>query len=280
MQFKVFKVENVADYIVLAIILIVAIAIALNRHRDGLNTIRKTSITIVSALEEPISNIRVYRQALRTNTYLQKQNILLQDELSRLRTIEQENKELRKLLSYENNSDLDLYPVRFVNKNLTGINNTFTIDAGSNKGISVGMPVVTSDGLIGKVILTSPLYSQVMPYYNNQFRVSARIQENRSMGIVSWEEENMTELLLNFVPITTPVEPGFIIETSGFGNDFPVGIPIGTVLRTEKEEGKNTQRIYLKPSTSLSNVSEGFVIKFVLDSALTSINKKVDTLFR
>lgn len=280
MQFKIFKVENTTDYVVVAIILVFAIAIALNRHRDGLNTVRKLSVTIASSLEEPLSKIRVYRQALRTNTYLQKQNIQLQDELSRLRTIELENKELRKLLSYQNNSKLALHPVRFVNKNLTGINNTFTINAGTNNEISVGMPVITSDGLIGKVILTSPSYSQVMPYYNNLFRVSARIQENRSIGIVSWEGKNMAELLLKFVPITTPVDSGFVIETSGFGNDFPGGIPIGTILRTEKKDGKNIQKIYITPSTSLSEVSEGFVIKFIPDSALTHINKKADQLFR
>ena len=74
MQFKIFKVENTTDYVVVAIILVFAIAIALNRHRDGLNTVRKLSVTIASSLEEPLSKIRVYRQALRTNTYLQKQN--------------------------------------------------------------------------------------------------------------------------------------------------------------------------------------------------------------
>ena len=76
MQFRVFKVENATDYIVTAIILVLALAIAVNRHRDGLNSLRQVSITVVSALEEPLSNVRVYRQALKTNTYLQQQNIL------------------------------------------------------------------------------------------------------------------------------------------------------------------------------------------------------------
>jgi rod shape-determining protein MreC len=279
MQFRVFKVENATDYIVTAIILVLALAIAVNRHNDGLNTLRQVSITAVSALEEPLSNIRVYRQALRTNTYLQQQNILLQDELSRLRTSEQENQELRNLLNYQNNSDFTLVPVRFVSKNLSGINNTFTINAGTSDGIETGMPVITSDGLVGKVILTSAFYSQVMPYYNNLFRVSARIQETRSMGIVSWQGENMSELVLNFVPKTIPVEPGYIIETSGFGNEFPGGVPIGTVLRTE-EEGKDTQRIFLTPYTSLSELSEGFVIQFVPDSSLTDLNDQANELFR
>ncbi|MCR9131561.1 MAG: rod shape-determining protein MreC [bacterium] len=280
MQFRVFKVENATDYIVTALILVLALAIAINRHQDGLNTLRQISITVVSVLEEPLSNVRVYRQALRTNTYLQEQNILLQDELSRLRSIEQENNELRKLLNYQTNSEFDLQPVRFVTKTLNGINNTFTINAGSNQGVDVGMPVITSDGLVGKVIITAPEYAQVMPYFNSLFRVSARVQQTRSMGIVSWSGEDMSQLVMDFVPKTVPVDSGFVVETSGFGNEFPGGIPIGTVLSTKEEEGKDTQKIYLSPFTSLSEVAEGFVIKFQPDSTLDSLSTQTQALFR
>ena len=280
MQIRVFKVENATDYIVTAIILVLALSIAVNRHRDGLNTLRQISITVVSMLEEPLSNVRVYRQSLKTNTYLQRQNILLQDELSRLRTNEQENEELRKLLRYQNNSNLDLHPVRIVSKELTGVNNTFTINAGHSNGISIGMPLLTSDGLVGKVILTTPSYAQVMPYFNTMFRVSSRIQETRVTGIVSWNGESMSELVMDFVPKTVPIDTGFVVETSGFGNEFPAGIPIGYVTHWEEEEGKDTQRIYLTPFTSLSEVSEGFVAKFKADSTINSLQEEANQLFR
>lgn len=279
MQFRVFKVENAKDYVITATILVLAIAISISRNNDGLNVIRQASITIVSLLEEPLSNIRVYRQALKNNKYLQQQNILLQDELSKLRSIEKENIELRKLLKYKNDSEFNLIPVRFVTKKLNGINNTFTIDAGSHKGIEIGMPVVTSNGLIGKVILSSDSYSQVIPYFNNLFRVSARIQETRTTGIVSWEGKNQTELVMEFVPKTISIDSGFVIETSGFGNDLPGGIPIGRVTKTIEEKGKDTQRIYLSPFNSLSEISEGFVITFIPDSSLSDLTNKANQLF-
>jgi rod shape-determining protein MreC len=280
MQFRVFKVENATDYIVTALILVLALTIAVNRHRGGLNTLRQISVTVVSVLEEPLSNVRVYRQALKTNTYLQRQNILLQDELSRLRSIEQENEELRKLLQYQNESDFELQPVRFVSKELTGINNRFTINAGTSAGVKVGMPVITSDGLIGKVIITAPYYSQVMPYFNNLFRVSSRVQQSRSMGIVSWAGDNMSELVMDFVPKTVQIDSGFVVETSGFGNEFPGGIPIGSVFRTEEQEGKDTQRIFLNPFTSLTDVSEGFVVIYEPDSTINALQAQTNELFR
>lgn len=280
MRFRVFKVENATDYIITALLLVCALSIAVNRHQGGINSLRQLSITFVSLLEEPLSNVRVYRQALNTNTYLQRQNILLQDELSRLRAIEQENKALRELLGYQEQSEFGLKPISFVYKELTGLNNNFTIDAGFRDEIEAGMPVVTSDGLIGKVVLTSGYYSQVMPYYNNLFRVSARILETRSTGIVSWNGENMSELVMDFVPKTIQVDSGFVIETSGFGNEFPGGIPIGSVLRTEQESGKDTQRIYLKPYASLFDIAEGFVITFEADTSIQSLKENYNELFR
>lgn len=280
MRFRVFKVENAADYIVTALLLICALSIAIQRHQGGINNIRQVSIAFISILEEPLSNIRIYRQALSTNTYLQRQNILLQDELSRLRSIEQENNELRDLLLLKEQSTFELKAVTFVTKELNAMNNTFTIDAGSADGIEVGMPVLTADGLVGKVVLTSYNYSQVMPYFNNLFRVSAKIQETQSTGIVAWNGENISELVMEFVPKTIPVDSGFVVETSGFGNEYPEGIPIGSVIRTVPEEGKDTQRIYLRPFTSLFTVSEGFVVTFVPDTSIQSLEQGYNELFR
>ncbi len=91
MRFRSLNLSDAKDYIVTALILLFAFAIMISRHQGGIDGLRKISVTAYSLLEEPLSNIRVYRQALNTNTYLQRQNILLQDELSRLRSIEQEN---------------------------------------------------------------------------------------------------------------------------------------------------------------------------------------------
>ncbi|HKK26413.1 MAG TPA: rod shape-determining protein MreC, partial [Gracilimonas sp.] len=230
-------------------------------------------------LEEPLANIRIYRQALNTNTYLQRQNILLQDELSRLRAIEQENEELRNLLGYQNRSEFELQPVLIVSKQLNGLNNTLTIDSGTNDGLKKNMPLVSSDGLIGKIVLTSKYYSQVMPYYNSLFRVSARIQENQANGIVSWTSERYGELVMDFVPKTVPVDSGFVIETSGSSNQFPEGIPIGRVIRAEPEQGRQTQRIFIEPYTSLTDLAQGFIIKFEPDSNLTVLKEMYNQLF-
>jgi rod shape-determining protein MreC len=279
MQFKTLKVGEAKDYILTAFLIILSVSIAVSRNQGGIHSLRQLSAVTVSILQSPLANVRVYRQALKTNTYLQRQNILLQDELSKLRAIEQENLELRRLLAFQDSSEFKLTPTLIIGKELTGINKSLTINSGSSDGIYEGMPLVTSDGLLGKVILTTSNYSQVLPYNNSLFRVSGLIQENQAPGIVSWNGESLTEMVIDFIPKTIPVQEGYTVVTSGFSNELPPGIPIGTVLRTEDEEGKETQRIYIKPLASLDQASQGFIINFKPDSSVIILNDQFEEIF-
>ena len=127
------RLSDAKDYILTAILLLCAIAMMISRHDGGLQNARKASITVLSYLEQPLSVIRVYRQALTTNTYLHRQNILLQDELSRLRSVEEQNRILRELLALKDSTEHSVIPVRIVAKELNGLNNVLTIDAGTKK---------------------------------------------------------------------------------------------------------------------------------------------------
>jgi rod shape-determining protein MreC len=267
------------EYIIAAIILLIAAGLMVSRHDGGLQNARKLSVTVLSYLEQPLSNIRVYRQALTTNTYLQRQNILLQDELSRLRSAEQQNRILRDLLNLREQSEHSLIPVRVVAKDLTGMNNSLTVNAGSDDGVKQGMPLINSDGLIGQVIITARGHSQVLPYSNSLFRVSARVQGSRAYGIVTWTGRTESELILQYVPQTIPVEVGQLVETSGFSNLFPPGIPIGEVARVEPGLGVETQTIYLRAYADLFTLSEAFVVAFEPDTTVDSLILQQNELF-
>ena len=273
------RIVDAKDYIIATIILLIAVNLMVTRHDGGLQNARKISITILSYLEQPLSNIRIYRQALTTNTYLHRQNVLLQDELSRLRSAEQQNRVLRELLDLRETSSTPLIPVQVVAKDLTGLNNSLTVNAGSENDVISGMPVINSDGLIGQVILTSNQFSQVLPYSNSLFRVSARVQGTRAYGIVSREADSQYELVLQFIPQTIPVEVGQLVETSGYSNQYPEGIPIGEVVHIEPGEGIETQNIYLRPYADLFTLSEAFIMAFEPDTAITNLQEEQEELF-
>lgn len=273
MRIRFLNIEDAKDHIITGLVLVLAISLMVARNLDSLHNLRALSITVFSYLEEPLSNVRIYRQALDTNEQLQRKNILLLDELSRLRSVQNQNETYKQMLGFQDTSRLDLHPVEIVGKNLTGLNNNLTVDAGTSSNIKKGMPLITANGLAGRVILTSAKYAEVMPTLNALFRVSARIQGSRAYGVVEWNGDDVNELTMLYVPKTIPVDSGMVVETSGFSTDFPAHVPIGTVTRTKPEPGKETQVVYLQPAVNIFELSEGFVIRYEPDSSLIELKE-------
>ncbi|CAI8385703.1 rod shape-determining protein MreC [Bacteroidota bacterium] len=279
MRFLQFDTDGISHYFHTFIVLLFALILAFTRSQDGLNSLRAITVIAASILEEPVSNVRVYRNALKTNAYLQQQNILLQDELSKLRSIEKENQELKSLLRLEESYNYPLQITRVVTKQLNTLNNSLSVNVGSNKGIQRGMPLINSDGLIGKVILAASNYSQVMPLSHPLFRVSAQIQDSKANGIITWDISSPSYLIMDFVPKTVTIDTGMVIQTSGLGNEFPAGIPIGQVVDFRSQEGTNTQQLKIEPFSKLNEVSEGFIVLFTSDTSLVQLNNEFNQLF-
>ena len=193
--------------------------------------------------------------------------------------MEQQNRILRSLLNLQQESSYPLVPVKIVAKDLISMNSSMTVSAGLSDGIEPGMPVINSDGLVGQIIISQNNFSQVLPYSNSMFRVSAQIEGTRAYGIVSWPDRGAKELVMLYVPETIPVEPGQVVQTSGFGNQYPAGIPIGVVTRIEPDEGVQTQTIYLEAFTDLYTIAEGFVVQFRPDTTIINLNAEQQELF-
>jgi rod shape-determining protein MreC len=275
------NIGDARDQILTAFLLLVSVGVMVVRNEGGLRNLRVASVVTISYLEQPLSQIRIYRQALMTNRDLRRENILLQDELSRLRSAGDELTELRAMLGIREDPDYPrgMIATGIIAKSLTGLNNLLTIDKGSAQGIKEGMAIVNSKGLIGRVLLVSENFAHVMPVSNSLFRVSARVQGTRAYGIVSWEGKGLNELVLNYVPRATPIEPGMVVETSGYSNDMPARIPIGVVTGIVPEPGRETQRIYIRPFANVSTLAEAFAVPNAVISELDSLNAVYQELF-
>jgi rod shape-determining protein MreC len=262
-----------------ALFLLISLALMVNRFSGGLESIRQVSLVFISSLERPLSAIRVYRQTLASNDVLRRQNVLLQDELSRLRSAEQENQILRNLLNFKSESDVDLTPARIIAKELNSLNNFLTIQAGSQDGIEKGMPVVHPDGLIGQVILVSDHYAQVMPFKNALFRVSGRIEESRAFGILKWASFDNDLMIMEFVPKTIPVAIGQKVVTSGSSLQYPSGIPIGTILGIMETDGRDTWELLIQPHVQLNTVAESFVMIHKREAEVVELLNQQEELY-
>jgi rod shape-determining protein MreC len=132
-----------------------------------------------------------------------------------------------------------------------------TIDKGENAGIKRDMAVMTSDGIVGKVLIVFPSVSQVLLISDQSSGVGAILEKTRLQGVLRGTANGEVELERVMSDEQVPV--GETILTSGGDQIFPKGLPIGTV--TKVGNGKDLfLNIKIKPAANLSKLEEVLVL--------------------
>ena len=132
------------------------------------------------------------------------------------------------------------------------------IDKGRDDGMKPGMPVITSDGIVGKVLNVIDIAnsSQVLLINDQQSGVGAILEDSRLQGVLKGKPSG--ELIIDKIMSEEEVKPGERILTSGGDQIFPKGLPIGTVAKVSK--GNEFLQISVKPAARLGHLEEVLVI--------------------
>ena len=131
------------------------------------------------------------------------------------------------------------------------------IDKGKNAGIEPDMAVMTSDGVVGKVLLAYPSVAQVLLISDQSSGVGAMLEKTRLQGVLRGTANG--EVALERVMSDEQVPVGETVLTSGGDQIFPKGLPVGTV--TEVGSGKDLfLNIKIKPAADLSKLEEVLVL--------------------
>ena len=109
-------------------------------------------------------------------------------------------------------------------------NNYLTIDKGRRDGIRPEMAVISSGGVVGIVYLTSDHYSIVIPLLNVRSSVSCKARNSKYFGTLQWQRGAVNIAYVIDVPRHANVHKGEVVETNGYSEVFPAGIPIGKIL--------------------------------------------------
>ncbi len=166
---------------------------------------------------------------------LQARNAALEDALARyqaelieLREIARDYERLAELLDYTGTAaSQEFVSADVINVDQTGLRRSITINRGTRDGIAAGMPVVTDQGLVGRVLDISANAARVLLVTDRDSAVSARLQTSRAEG--SLRGQLSGNLRLTLIPSGEAVTVGDLVLTSGLGGNFPPDIVIGQV---------------------------------------------------
>lgn len=171
---------------------------------------------------------------------------------------QRENSQLRQLLDYQKQTAWKLKAARVIGRDPANWWRTVFIDLGSHHGMREDLPVLTPDGLVGRISSVGLLRSQVTLLGDPNCRVSALIKETGDNGFIGPNPASLLDnsfVNLNYLARSTPPKPGqFVVSgglelkpgqtilSSGQGGVFPKGIPIGIVESTRSVGyGLNTE---------------------------------------
>ena len=267
--------------IILIILLLIIFSFTLKEDRklskaesllkDGLTYSEKIITYPFNYIKE---NIKEYKKLKDVN----KNNNILETSIDRIDSIEAENIELRRqleTLKEELNinytlSDYEYLNATVVSRNVGYWHNKITINKGTYNGVEKDMVVISSKGLIGKVIKTSTFTSDVrlITTSDTSNKISVHISngDNNLYGLINSYDYNKNVLELEGISNTKDVNIGDYVYTSGLGGVFPTGILIGIVEEITTDSYDLAKIIKVKPSADFNDINYVSILKRKSDS--------------
>ena len=261
------------DYVVFIVFLGAALGLLAVNDNAQIRTIRSLTVVSFGLLQDAFSVVPNYFDLRRDNRVLRELNLTLSDEVNRLREAKLENLRLRLLLELKEKRQYAYVAANVIGKNTQLLRNTITLDVGEGNGVRTNMPVVTDNGLAGKVVATGGRYAVAQILLHKDIRVSAKIQRSRVDGIVRWD--GGATLMLHNVAKALDVRAGDVVITSEYSSLFPPGIRIGVVTKTRPVEGSLFQAVEIAPGVDFGRMEEVFVITTLPDTARAALESRV-----
>lgn len=218
-------------------------------------TIGATISVPVQGLGNIFSNLTSDQETL---SDLKAKNEELQARNAELEEAEKTAKRLQDLLNLQDSYSLQSTGARIISGSTDSWTSTVTINLGSASGLTVGMPVMASNGVIGQIIECGLTSSVVRLLDDENSSVSAMVQSSRAQGMLNGSATG--QLSLDLVATEQSVEVGDLVVTSGLGGVFPKGLPLGHVTNVEKTPGSLYLDITVEAFSSTENYEEVVVI--------------------
>jgi len=136
---------------------------------------------------------------------------------------------------------------------------TVFLEKGSGAGLAEAMAVVSSEGLVGRIVLVGKEYSKVLMVIDPQHSVGARLTGSGETGAISGRSEE--DLRFELIDPATPIRKGETVVTSGYDKGiYPPGIPIGRVSSFKKARDGLTTTALVRPFVKFSRLDTVLVL--------------------
>lgn len=201
-----------------------------------------------------LDNIAPFAALREENRILKERLDLLTRMAEETRAVHDENARLRNLINFKKTIPYTSIAAQVIGRDPSNWSNSIIIDKGLANGIKQNMAVMSTRGLVGRVVEAGKNSSKVLLITDPNLRVGITIRRNRQGGVMVGRPGGRCKVI--YISIDSDAKVGDKIITAGFGSVFPKGILIGDIEKVGKEEGRLYKYAIIKPSQDLSKLEE------------------------
>jgi rod shape-determining protein MreC len=203
------------------------------------------------SMYDAASELFQHSEIAEENAYLRQQHLVDKGQLLRLRALEAENTQLRKLLNAAQRLENKAAVAEILRVPHDPFNRKVLLDKGSRSGIEPGQVVVDDIGVVGQVTRNYPLASEVTLLTDRDHSVPVQVVRNGLRSVVSGTGREGT-LELRYMAINTDIQEGDVLVTSGIDGVYPSGLPVAVVSQIERNPDYIFARITCTPVSGVS----------------------------
>ncbi len=204
---------------------------------------------------------RLYREIgkLRAeNTRLREEVERLVRESALLREQAQATQRLEALLEFRKQLPGRVLGARVVGRDATRWFDVILVDRGERDGVRRNAPVVSTGGVVGRVLHAGATTSQVLLITDPRSAAGVLLQQSREAGVVQGQGQSL--LRLKYISRGQEIVVGEAVVTSGLSSVFPRGLPVGSVESVVREQGAAYQEALVRPAASLNRLEEVLIL--------------------
>lgn len=193
------------------------------------------------------------------NTRLRAQLERISGEQAQLQDLLRENANLRQLNDLRKHLDFSTRGASVVGESVSNFEWAVIVDRGSSDGVRIDMPVIASEGLVGRVVKVSASSAKVRLIVDPRSRVAVRLTSGEQ-GVLVGRRAGQ-DLRLDLVDPETTVRAAESVTTSGFeGAVFPPGIPVGVVSEVVPSEVDLSKHVLVRPLVDFSRLDHVLLV--------------------
>jgi rod shape-determining protein MreC len=220
--------------------------------------IQRTIASVLAFPEETLNAIQELGNLRQEVNRLQLENQTLHLELSNHKSLESEVSRLEEVLHIKARLPKKAKIARIIAHDPSTWNKSFVVDAGSQDGVLVDSPVISEQGIVGRVLETTEKHSRVLLITDTSSSVSGIDQRSRVTGIIQGTGRN--QLRYGYVSANEDIQQDDVIVSSGLGGIFPKGYAIGSVVKSRLSENGLNLEIEVAPKVDFAALDYVFIL--------------------